>query len=105
MANFIEDTANFLEAKKLENYKKKVSKMSDRKFLDEYYKYRKHKSNSKEYGILGAELMRRRIEGGHSEEIFTLEKRSGFNTLGDQIKDIVSKDKKKNTTSWKGKGR
>lgn len=103
--SFIEDAKKAIENSKLESYKKRVSKMSDRKFLDEYYKYRKHKNNSKEYGILGAELIRRRIEGGHSEEIFTLGKRSGFNTLGDQIKDIVSKDKKKNTTSWKGKGR
>ena len=102
--SFIEDAKKAIENNKLESYKKRVSKMSDRKFLDEYYKYRKHKSNSKEYGILGAELMRRRIEGGHSEEIFTLEKRSGVNTLGEQIKDIVSKDKKKNT-SRKGKGR
>lgn len=103
--SFIEDAKKAIENNKLESYKKRVSKMSDRKFLDEYYKYRKHKSNSKEYEILGAELMKRRIEGGHSEEIFTLEKKSGFNTLGEQIKDIVSKDKKKNTTSWKGKGR
>ena len=103
MGNFIEETAKFLAQKKLESYKKKISKMSDRRFLDELYKYDKKAPNSKEHALLTGELFKRRTEAGHIEEIFTLERRSGFNTLGDQIKDIVSKDKKKNTTSWKGR--
>lgn len=103
--NFIEETKKAIENNKLESYKKRISKMSDRKFLDEFYKYSKKSPNSKEHGILTSELFKRRTEAGHIEEIFTLERKSNFNTLGEQIKDIISSDKKKNTTNRKGKGR
>lgn len=49
-----------------EKYRKKLEKMSDREFMDEYYKYSR---TEKKGGALFSEMNRRRTEGGHSEEI------------------------------------
>ena len=54
-----------------EKYRKKLEKMSDREFMDEYYKYSR---TEKKGGALFSEMNRRRTEGGHSEEIFRMKK-------------------------------
>ena len=56
----------------LQMYEKKLSKMSDRQVVNEYWKQRRRNPNSKEYASVGAEITKRRVEAGHDEIVYTL---------------------------------
>ena len=59
-------------------YKKKLSKMSDRQVLREYWKQMKRNQWSKESTLVSSEIGKRRVEGGHDEIVFTLGKEAHF---------------------------
>ena len=59
-------------------YKKKLSKMSDRQVVREYWKQMKRNQWSKESTLVSSEIGKRRVEGGHDEIVFTLGKEAHF---------------------------
>ena len=59
-------------------YKKKLSKMSDRQVVREYWKQMKRNQWSKESALVSSEIGKRRVEGGHDEIVFTLGKEAHF---------------------------
>lgn len=59
-------------------YKKKVSKMSDRQVVNEYWKQRRINPNSKEYAAVQTEITKRRVESGHDEIVYKLGKEANF---------------------------
>lgn len=59
-------------------YKKKLSKMSDRQVVNEYWKQMKRDKYSKESALVNVEIRKRRVEAGHDEIVFTLGKEAHF---------------------------
>lgn len=59
-------------------YEKKLSKMSDRQVVREYWKQMKRDQWSKESTLVSSEIGKRRVEGGHDEIVFTLGKEAKF---------------------------
>lgn len=59
-------------------YKKKLSKMSDRQVVNEYWKQMKRDKYSKESALVNVEIRKRRVEAGHDEIVFTLGKEAKF---------------------------
>ena len=59
-------------------YEKKLSKMSDRQVVREYWKQMKRDQWSKESTLVSSEIGKRRLEGGHDEIVFTLGKEAHF---------------------------
>ena len=59
-------------------YKKKLSKMSDRQVVREYWKQMNRNQWSKESTLVSSEIGKRRVEGGHDEIVFTLGKEAHF---------------------------
>ena len=59
-------------------YKKKLSKMSDRQVVREYWKQMKRNQWSKESTLVSSEIGKRKVEGGHDEIVFTLGKEAHF---------------------------
>lgn len=62
----------------LQMYKKKLSKMSDRQVVNEYWKQMKRDKYSKESALVNVEIRKRRVEAGHDEIVFTLGKEAKF---------------------------
>ena len=88
-------------------YKKKLSKMSDRQVVNEYWKQRRINPNSKEYAAVQTEITKRRVESGHDEIVFTLGKEANFgNKCVYETKDkTVKKESATKTASNKFRGR
>lgn len=76
--NGVQELGKKIAETPLQIYEKKLSKMSDRQAVNEYWKQRRINPNSKEYAAVQTEIRKRRVEAGHNEIIFTLGKEANF---------------------------
>lgn len=105
--NNVQEVGKKIAETPFQMYKKKLSKMSDRQVANEYWKQRRINPNSKEYAAVGAEITKRRVEGGHDEIVFTLGKEAKFGKkcICEQKDKTVKKESMAKTTSNKSRGR
>jgi hypothetical protein len=76
--NDVHEIGKKIAATPLQMYEKKLSKMSDRQVVREYWKQKRINPNSKEYVAVQTEITKRRVESGHDEIVFTLGKEAKF---------------------------
>ena len=76
--NDVHEIGKKIAATPLQMYEKKLSKMSDRQVVREYWKQMKRDQWSKESTLVSSEIGKRRVEGGHDEIVFTLGKEAHF---------------------------
>lgn len=74
----VQELGKKIAATPLQMYEKKLSKMSDRQVVREYWKQMKRDQWSKESTLVSSEIGKRRLEGGHDEIVFTLGKEAHF---------------------------
>ena len=91
----------------LQMYEKKLSKMSDRQVVREYWKQMKRDQWSKESTLVSSEIGKRRVEGGHDEIVFTLGTEAKFDRgcVCEQKSLITKKEGSSKTASNKFRGR